>query len=139
MWSVESSRTIDGSPSEIWDRYADPGTWPRWGHSTRAAEADGPLAVGSVVTIRPTRGPTQRVRIVAFEPERRLASELAMPGARMRFQYVIEPLASGCLIRHQVAMEGPLAGLLGRFMRASNERKLAIETARLADDVRSGR
>lgn len=137
MWSVESTAEIEAAPSAVWRLYANPGTWREWAHSTVDATADGPLEVGAVVRITSSRGPRQRVRIVVLDPERQLVSELALPGARMTFQYEIEPLASGCRVRHRVAMVGPLASAYGWFMRRSNERKLAEETVRLAKAVRS--
>jgi len=137
MWSVESIAEIEAAPSAVWRFYASPGTWREWAHSTADATADGPLEVGAVVRITSSRGPRQRVKIVTFDPERQLVSELALPGALMTFQYQIEPLASGCRVRHRIVMVGPLASAYGWFMRQNNERKLAEETFRLAKAVRS--
>lgn len=137
MWSVESSLEVEATAAEVWRLYADPGTWRRWAHSTAGATADGALAVGSTVAITPTRGPAQRVRIVALEPERRLVSELGLPGARMSFHYEIEPLATGCRVRHRVAMNGVLSAAYGLFMRRKNERKLGQETDRLREAIRA--
>lgn len=134
-WSVASTEEIEAPPSDVWGRYADPGTWPDWAHSTAAAAIDGPLAVGATVTLTPTRGPVQRVRIDAVEPGRRLSTRLMLPGASMSFQYEIEPTAAGCRVRHTVSMTGPLAAAYGLFMRRANARKLAAETERLADAV----
>jgi hypothetical protein len=99
--------------------------------------ADGPLTVGATVTVRPTRGPIQHVRIVSLDPERRLVSQAALPGAEMTFHYEIEPLATGCRIQHRVAMQGPLSAVYGLFMRRSNERKLIGETIRLDEVLRA--
>lgn len=138
MWSVDSHIDLDASPAEVWRLYEDPLTWSRWGHSTSAAVADGPLAEGATVSVKPTRGPTQRVHVVTFEPERRLVTELTMPGARMKFAYEIEARAEGCRVRHSVTMDGPLSGILGTFMRDRNKRKLAEEIANLAREVEPG-
>ncbi|HEU0236888.1 MAG TPA: SRPBCC family protein [Candidatus Limnocylindrales bacterium] len=135
-WSVESTAEIEAPPADVWGWYADPGSWPEWAHSTAAAAIDGPLAVGAIVTVTPTRGPVQRVRIDAVEPERRLSTTLDLPGARMAFRYEIEPSATGCRVRHTVSMIGPLAVVYGLFMRRANARKLAAEIERLADSVR---
>lgn len=135
-WLVESTAEIEATPQDVWGRYADPASWPDWAHSTAAAAIDGPLAVGATVTVTPTRGPVQRVRIEAVEPERHLSTTLDLPGARMAFQYEIEPSAAGCRVRHTVSMTGPLAVVYGLFMRRANARKLAAETERLAHAVR---
>jgi uncharacterized protein YndB with AHSA1/START domain len=136
MWSVESSVEVEATPAEVWRLYADPSTWRQWAHSTAGATADGPLVVGVPITVTPTRGPVQRVRVVALDAERTLSTELNLPGARMSFHYRIEPSTTGCRVHHSVRMDGPLAAAYGVFMRRSNERKLAAETARLADLVR---
>ena len=138
-WSVQSTAEVEASPSDVWRRYADPGTWPDWAHSTVAAALDRSLDIGATVTVTPTRGPVQRVRIDAVEPGRRLSTRLMLPGASMSFQYEIEPTAAGCRVRHTVSMAGPLAAAYGLFMRRANARKLAAETERLADAVRRQR
>lgn len=138
-WSVQGTADVEASRSDVWRRYADPGTWPDWAHSTVAAALDGPLVIGATVRVTPTRGPVQRVRVAAVEPERRLSTTLILPGASMSFQYEIEPTAEGCRVRHTVSMVGPLAAAYGLFMRRANARKLAAETERLADAVRRQR
>ena len=131
MWSVESVADIPAEPAAVWELYADPSTWDEWAHSTASARAQGDISVGEEVIIQPTRGPEQRVRIVALEPQRRLETELSLPGAIMRFGYEIEPHDQGCSIRHTVAMVGPLSSVYGLVVRGRNQRELARETARL--------
>jgi len=133
MWSVESSRELAVAPDRAWSLYVDPLLWSRWAHSTAwAASDDRPLRVGSVVRVKPSRGPVQRVRVVRLEAGRRLTNELRVPGALMTFDYELEPVADGCRVRHRISMAGPLSGVYALVMRRRNATKLEGETARLA-------
>jgi hypothetical protein len=132
MWSVESSLELAVAPEQAWPFYADPAMWSRWAHSTAwAATDDRPLRVRSLIRVKPTRGPVQRVRVARLEAERHLTTELRLPGARMTFDYELGPVAAGCRVRHRISMAGPLSSAYGFVLRTRNARKLREETARL--------
>ena len=136
MWSVESSLELAAAPEQAWPLYVDPALWSRWAHSTAwAATDDRPLRVGSLIRVKPTRGPVQRVRVARLEAGRRLTTELRVPGARMTFDYELEPVAAGCRVLHRISMVGPLSNLYAIVMRNRNAGKLRGETARLAEVI----
>ena len=140
MWSVESSRELAAAPERVWPLYADPLLWSRWAHSTASAATDDrPLRVGSLIRVKPSRGPVQHIRVIRLEAGRRLTNELRVPGARMTFDYQLEPVAGGCRARHRISMAGPLSGAYALFMRKRNARKLEGEMDRLAGVVATAR
>jgi uncharacterized protein YndB with AHSA1/START domain len=139
MWSVEHAMTVSATPRGVWALYSDPATWHRWAHSTTWASADdSPLRVGSSIRIRPSRGAAQQARVVDITEARQLITEISVPGARMTFEYRIEPIEGGVRIRHRIAMAGPLSGLYGLFMRDRNRTKLGQEIDRLAQLLAAG-
>ena len=71
-------------------------------------------------------------RLVAVEPNSMFASEARLPGARLRFENVIEPAGSGSRITHRVELDGPLAFLYARPVRKGVERGLPDGVDRLA-------
>ena len=60
------------------------------------------------------------------------ASEARLPGARLRFEHVIEPAGSGCRVTHRAELDGPLAFLYARPVRKGVERGLPDGVDRLA-------
>ena len=55
-----------------------------------------------------------------------------MPGARLRFDRLIEPSERGSRITHRVALDGPLAFLYTRMVRKGVEQGLPDGVDRLA-------
>ena len=51
VWSIESVRTANLAPADIFSLYTDPSTWGSWGHNTRGAYAEGPVVEGSIVHV----------------------------------------------------------------------------------------
>ena len=59
---------------------------------------------------------------LSTEPDAMFASEVKLPGARLRFEHVIEPRRPGSRITHRVTRHGPLALLYTPFVKRGIER-----------------
>ena len=71
-------------------------------------------------------------RLIAVEPDALFASEVRMPGARVRFDHMIESRETGSRITHRVALVGPLAFLYTPIVRKGVKRGLPDGVDRLA-------
>jgi hypothetical protein len=57
------------------------------------------------------KGGTTRQTVTAFEPERRLLTEYALPGARVGHERVVEARGPGSRVTHRLYVDVPLSGL----------------------------
>ena len=124
-YTIEATREAAVDPRDIFDIYMDPSTWSTWGHNVRWAHADGPLAEGGTVHIRPMYPVTYHCRIQRLVPGRLLRIEVRPVGLRIVNVYEVEPLeGGGSRIRHAFEIAGPMSGPLrwigiARLYRAS--------------------
>jgi Polyketide cyclase / dehydrase and lipid transport len=97
----------------VWEVWTDVEGWPRF-LDMKWAELDGDFAVGGGGRLKPGSGPASKFRIVALEPGRFYETESSMPGAKLRFEHLVEPTASGATkLTERKTIEGPLSGLYG--------------------------
>lgn len=122
------------TPQRVWDVLADTRTWHTWNAALEWAVCEGALAPGGYVTIKPRRGHRQTAyRIAAAEAPRRLAIGLTFgPLAELRQTWTIDANPSGSAIACEIAIGGPLAGVLVRTMARRAAAALPDEVARLA-------
>jgi hypothetical protein len=111
-YTIEASRDAAVDPAAVFAAYMDPSTWPVWGHNVRWAKADGRLAEGSVVDIRPKYPVTYHCRVLRLVPDRLLRIEVKPIGMRIVNVYEVEPTAGGSRIRHAFEVSGPLSSPL---------------------------
>ncbi len=112
-YTIEATREAAVDPRDIFDLYMDPSTWSTWGHNVRWAHADGPLAEGGTVDIRPMYPVTYHCRIQRLVPGRLLRIEVRPVGLRIVNVYEVEPLeGGGSRIRHAFEIAGPMSGPL---------------------------
>jgi hypothetical protein len=60
------------------------------------------------------------------------ATKVRFPRARLAFEHVIEPLATGARITHRATLSGPLAWLYTRSVRRRTQQGLTEGVERLA-------
>jgi hypothetical protein len=132
-WHFEHSAESTADPHAVWRRYLDVEHWRDWSrHGVEWSRIDGPFEVGTKGKSKPPGSRPLTFRLVAVEPDALFASEVKMPGARLRFDHVIEPREPGSRITHRVALDGPLAFLYTRIVRKGIERGLPDGLDRLA-------
>jgi hypothetical protein len=120
-------------PHAVWRRYVDGEHWSDWSRNgVEWSRLDGPFEVG---TKGKSKAPGLRAasfKLVAVEPDAFFASEVKLPGGRLRFEHQIEPSGPGSRITHRVAIGGPMAFLYRRVVRKGIESGLPEGVDRLA-------
>ena len=130
-WSIESVRQATLAPAEVWALYTDPATWGSWAHATRAAWADGPLAVGSTVQVKADYGRIWPVLVREMVEDRLIETEVRPPGLLVVQRFEITPQDTSIRIRHEIEVSGTAAGIAGLMLRPLYRRRLSRETERL--------
>ena len=109
----------------VWRRYVDVEHWCEWSQQgVEWSRIDGPFEVGTRGKSKPPGSPALRFQLVTVEPDATFVSEARLPGARMRFEHVIEPTERGSRITHRAGLDGPLAFLYTRSVRKGVEKGL---------------
>ena len=111
-WLIESVADAPVDPAAVWRLYANPATWPVWGHNAKSAHADGPLVEGGTVDVKAGYGKVYRCRIRRLVEGRAIVFEVRPPLITVIQTYEVEPTSEGAHIRHAIEIGGPLAGLM---------------------------
>ena len=138
-WRFEHSAESTADPRMVWRRYVDVEHWCEWSQQgVEWSRIDGPFEVGTKGKSKPPGSPALGFELVAVEPDAGFVSEARMPGARLRFEHVIEPIDRGSRITHRVGLDGPLAFLYRPFVRKGVEQGLPDGVERLAGIAAAG-
>jgi hypothetical protein len=137
-WKIESVRDADVDPASVWRLYADPSTWPVWGHNAKSARADGELVEGGVAYVRAGYGKEYVCRITRLVPGRALEFDVRPPLIKVVQVYEVDPTPTGARIHHVLEISGPLSGLM-RLLRVNRVYQgwLDKEVAKLIEMARS--
>jgi len=115
MWERTAGASSSAPPTRVWDILLDGRRWSFWNPGVEWMALEGPLAPGTVLTMKPRRAPQTAFRVEAVVPERLLALVVTFgPVAALRFRWELTPQAEGTAIVQSVAIAGPLAGILLR-------------------------
>ena len=114
-WERTAEATSAAPPGAVWAVLLDGGRWSQWNPGVEWMTVEGPLAAGSVLTMKPKRAPQTASRIEAVVPDRLLELLVRFgPVAAMRFRWELAGGAAGTTIAQTIAISGPLANLLLR-------------------------
>jgi uncharacterized protein YndB with AHSA1/START domain len=128
-WERTAEASSTAPPPRVWAALLDGRRWSRWNEGVEWMTLEGPLAPGTLLTMKPRRAPQTAFRIEAVVPGRMLALVLTFgPVAALRFRWELAAEADGTAIVQRLAIGGPLAGLL---LRRSAERIAAGMAANL--------
>ena len=129
---VRRSRTVPGSPEDVWAVVGDPHHLPRWWPLTERVEAVDEGAWTSV--LRSARGKAVRAdyRVEAHEPPRRRVWSQQLEGTPFerlvrehRTELTLAPAADGTVVTLEVAQRGRGTAKLGSWMvRRATRRRL---------------
>jgi Polyketide cyclase / dehydrase and lipid transport len=132
-WRFEQTAESTASPQAVWRRYVDVPNWRDWSERGVVwSRIDGPFEVGTKGRSKPPGLPAGSFRLVAVEPDELFASETRLPGARLRFEHVIEKQDAGVRITHRATLDGPLSSLYRPLVRRAIEQGLPAGVERLA-------
>ncbi|MBV8749332.1 MAG: SRPBCC family protein [Candidatus Eremiobacteraeota bacterium] len=114
-WERTAEATSAAPPEKVWAALLDGQRWSLWNAGVTWMTLEGPLAPGTVVTMKPARGPQTALRIEAVEEARVLGLVVTFgPVATLRLRWELAPTARGTAIVQTIAIDGPLSGLLLR-------------------------
>ena len=116
MWQFEHSETTRATPEQLWERYADPASWPAWDDGTESVTVSGPMAVGTRGRLKPKGGPATTFEFTQVEPRRGFTDVTRLPLAWLEFAHRIEPDGDATRFTHRVTITGPLSPLFARVV-----------------------
>ena len=134
MWEFEHSVLAATSRERVWALWTDVAGWPSWNPGVGRAELDGPMAEGTIGTIRAVGGPSSTLKVVAVEPQRRFVTETSERLMRLRFEQELADGDGGQLrITERVCMTGLATPLMRRTVGARLERSIPAALAALVE------
>lgn len=129
---VEARITVAAPPATLFAIYRDVARWHEWDPDTRAANLDGPFAVGSRGFIEPARGRGVAMEVTRLESDRCFTVRGGIPGFCMDFEHELTPLPDGKTeVLHRARFSGPLSFILGRVLAWQLRRGLPVTLERL--------
>jgi Polyketide cyclase / dehydrase and lipid transport len=135
---VEHRIVVAASPAEIFRIYQDVEHWSTWDPDTRAANLDGPFAVGSRGRLTPTRGSTVPMMVTAMVPDRCFTVECRIPLFRMQFDHELIPKEAGTEVVHRATFSGVLSFILAPMLTRQINAGLPVTLARLKNLAETG-
>jgi len=138
-WERTAAAESSASPESVWAVLIDGRRWSRWYDGVDWMVAEGPIAPGTVVTLKPRRFRQTAFHIEDATPSAVLALVVTFgPVARMRLRWEIRPHGEGSTTVQRVEVAGPLGAVLLRrtaeriasAMPANLERLAAIAAER---------
>lgn len=111
--------TISHSPESVYRLWADPNKWMTWDADVADVQFVEEMAVGATGWVRPTSGPTTTFEVTALHRGRLLTSASRLPGARLMFEHVVEPVAAGSEVAVTISVDGFLSPLWHLVLRKS--------------------
>jgi len=141
MKTIAEAHSDSTAPaSDFFSRWADMDTWPQWNADTEWARLDGPFAEGSSGELKPKGAPKVRFVIERLVPGREFVDVSRLPGARLTFAHLVDPLPDGgCSIAVRVTIDGPLAPVWSRIMGSGLRESAGPDLERLVALVEAGR
>ncbi|GAC1571629.1 MAG: hypothetical protein NVS3B7_01920 [Candidatus Elarobacter sp.] len=137
-WERTAEATSPASPERVWAVLTDGLRWSAWNPGVEWMTVEGPLAPGSVMTMKPRGAPQTALRIEAVVPDRLLALVVTFgPLATMRLRWELTPADGRSRIGQAVAISGPLAGMLLRKAALRIAGGMQANLERLAERARS--
>ena len=154
-FEFSASATTTASPDQVWGVLANPASWRSWWKQWEDAEAEGPLAQGTVVRasrleadvtdrdervgeVGGAKTKTVEVRVLEAQAPNRLVLRNASIGDE-RFVFEITPGGEGSEIRYsRVAKVPRFFNLLGKMMKGRLESEARGTANALAREAAAG-
>jgi len=123
MWHAEHTLQTTTEPEAIWRSWTEVSRWPEWDEGLEWARIDGPLAVGSLCTLKHQNWGTMVFRVVAMQEGKGFTCARHGFLADLTIQHHCEPSEMGSRVTQRVEARGFLAWwlhiTLGRRLRES--------------------
>jgi Polyketide cyclase / dehydrase and lipid transport len=133
-WRFEHSADSIANPEAVWRHYVDVEHWCDWSkQGVEWSRIDGPFEVGTKGRSKAPGSRALAFTLIRVQQDSEFASQVRLPGARLTFEHVIEPLNQGSRITHRTTLDGPFSFLYAPLVRRSVERGLPDGVNHLAD------
>jgi uncharacterized protein YndB with AHSA1/START domain len=124
---------IDAAPDAVWAALIDWNGTPHWMPGVEAMRADGPLAVGTVLSFT-ARGKQRTSTVAAVEPGRAITLRSTVGGVTADYAYSVRPgdgpAASLVALEALVGTRGPMT-LLAPVIRGAIAKEDGVQLSRL--------
>lgn len=126
---IEHVLEIEAPVERLWALTVEVEGWPRFTPTVTAVERldDGPLRVGSRVSLKQPGQPSRVWTVTALEPPRRFAWSTRLPGVTMTGVHELAATDRGTRNVLRVELTGWASGLMGVLARIPIARALARE------------
>lgn len=140
MWTKEARQTTSASPEAVWHRWMNVSSWPEQDNGMEAVRLNGPLAVGTKISMKPKDSKETSTIITVLDPKAyRFTSESKIPFGFLKFEHEITSSAPGKTeFLHRVSIKGPLTLILRKVFAdemAAGLPKMLANIARLAEQA----
>ena len=127
MWTHEARIDIQAPPEVLWRLWSNVSGWPRWDASLARAEAHGPFADGTRITMYMTGdAPTIVSTLRDVRENAGFSDEVAVDGRLIRVHHQLRALqATGTQVLYRTEITGPQAADWGRRITADFPQVLA--------------
>jgi len=116
MWVSEQSVETSAGPEAIWRMWRDLPAWPSWNVDLENVEADGPLAVGTTVTLGERGVGPVKSRVTNVVDGQSFTITIDLDGATLSVDYRVAIWAERTRVYHRMVVEGPNDQLVGQQM-----------------------
>lgn len=121
---------IDAAPGVVWRVMSDIERWPQWTATAEAAERgeDGPLRTGATARMKIVGASRVGLwTVTSLEDGREFVWENRTAGVRSVAGHRVEPDGAGSKVRLWIDQSGPVAALIGWYLRRVSNRNIDIE------------
>jgi hypothetical protein len=144
MWVREVRDVTTAGADAVWQRWVEVAGWPQHNGDLREVWLDGPLAVGTLIVMRPTSGRRTRAAITVLDKENyRFTNQSTVPFGFVRFEHEIVSSQQGRTeFVHRVSIKGPLTPVLRKVFAdnmVAGLPKMLAAIARLAEAQEAAR
>lgn len=116
MWVSEQSVETSAEPETVWRILQDIPGWPVWNVDIEGAEADGPLAVGTTVTLAERGVGPVKARVTEVVDGHSFTVAFDLDGATLSVVHRTAPWAGKTRVYHRMIVEGSNDQLVGQQM-----------------------
>ena len=108
VFTTQASAISKTNPEAIWPLYSDVTNWKRWNEAILASRVEAAFEAGSKgsMTIEGNPRPLEFV-LLEVEANKLFRDVAEIPGVKIEFTHLLEPVADGTKITHQVTISGP--------------------------------
>jgi hypothetical protein len=120
-------------PDHVYELIRDASRWPDWSPDTEYVQRNGPLAPGTTGVMKLKGGPKLRYTIQTVSQDHEYTDVTRLPGARVRFQHLVEPRAEGgSQLSAHVSIEGPFSLVWNKLLGGGFKKSVPGDLERLA-------